>query len=274
MYEIYSNVEDPDGFYGVKTHDVRSALLRQLEHEGDHRRLFGLHGASLESAQVGPTALSMVNVIQDLHSMGLYQIANEVLKSGQSRGTEITASAEPFTLDLAWQTSEWDLPLEADAACSSQGLLYSALRTVHRERDIEAARGVVLDATRAELGRLHGLGMERTAHIKATTENLLCLRELAHWLSPQLQKVLEEGTFQSDVLRPFTEIRRSLEYVCLALQDLVDLEVDFAKQSACCPFDSHFSELRALEKAKTHWAISPIRNSTVSRQYRRLVILN
>ncbi len=207
MYAIYSNVEDPDGFYGVKTHDVESALHRRLEHEGDYWRSIGVHGAIVESTLSSISAApSMTSAARDFHELGFNHIANAVLRNAGS-GT----SADPFVLDLAWRTADWDLPLNADAASTSQGLLYSALRTVHRERDQDAARLVALNAVRAEVGRLQGLGMERMAEIKQTTANLLCLREIVHWLSPEVQIAVNEGDFAGDTLRSFAELRPSLE---------------------------------------------------------------
>ena len=210
MYAIYNNVEDPDGFYGVKTHDVESALLLGLEHEGDHWKLFGVHGAKIESSSSRFTTSFMLSAVKNLHSLGFGHTASAVLKSVRSGG-EMHSSDDSFILDLAWRTADWDLPLSDDAAQTSQGLLYTALRTVHRERDPEIAKTFVFQALRAEVGHLQNLGMERMTQIKHITANLLCLREVAHWLSPQVQHALTDGEWQGNVLSRFTEVSPSLE---------------------------------------------------------------
>jgi len=211
MYAIYSNVEDPDGFYGVKTHDVEGALHRQLDHEGNHWRSFGLHGAILESASSGSvTAHSSTAVVRAFHNLGFDHTASAVMKSVRSaNGNDV--HAEPFFLDLAWRTADWDLPVTSEAANTSQGLLYFALRSLHRERDHNIASGSVSSAIRVELGRLRELGFERMAQIKYVTSNLLCLREVANWLSPTTQRALVEGDIASEALRVFMEIRPSSE---------------------------------------------------------------
>ena len=211
MYAIYNNVEDPDGFYGVKTHDVESALLLGLDHEGDHWNLFGVHGAMIESSTSSRlTASSMLSAVRNLHSLGFSHTASAIMKNVRS-GRDVHSSNDPFILDLAWRTGDWDLPLSSEAAQTSQGLLYTALRTVHRERDPEIARSFVFQALGAEVEHLHDLGMERMTQIKQITANLLCLREIAHWLSPPVQHALTNGECQGDVLRRFTEIRPGLE---------------------------------------------------------------
>jgi serine-protein kinase ATM len=48
LYEIYSNIEDPDGFYGIAATDARSSLVRRLHHEDEWSRAFGYHGADFQ----------------------------------------------------------------------------------------------------------------------------------------------------------------------------------------------------------------------------------
>jgi ataxia telangiectasia mutated family protein len=103
MYEIYSNVEDPDGFYGIQTHDVKSALLRRLQHEKQSWRAFGLNGAAFETGSNhrtnGSSALSMMS---NLHDMGFDHLSSGLYKatSSSQQGESVD---DPLLLELAWR---------------------------------------------------------------------------------------------------------------------------------------------------------------------------
>jgi ataxia telangiectasia mutated family protein len=211
MYEIYSNVEDPDGFYGIQTHDVKSALLRRLQHEKQSWRAFGLNGAAFETGfnrkSTGPSALSMMS---NLHDMGFDHLSSGLYKATQS--AQKTESADdPLLLELAWRTGDWDLPVSTEAAKTPHGSFYSCLRAVHRQRDQQAARGLVDVAIRSEIGRLGDLGLERMAQIKDSTANLVCLREISIWLGEDTQNALSEGKGEDKALERLKSLSETME---------------------------------------------------------------
>ncbi|RXK38992.1 hypothetical protein M231_03722 [Tremella mesenterica] len=202
MYEIYSNVEDPDGFYGIQATDLESALIRRLEHEGEHWRAFGINGANYQ-ASIGSNLQSQsrpLNIINNLHDIGFDSLASDILAT--SRKSTKTPGADSLGLELAWRTGDWNLPLESDK--TAERAFYKALRAVHRDRDLAAATKAVQEALTDGMTQLRGLGMERMAQVKQTTNNLLCLREIAHWLEPATQKALAEGDSESSVLTGLT----------------------------------------------------------------------
>ncbi|WWD21232.1 hypothetical protein CI109_105716 [Kwoniella shandongensis] len=192
MYEIYSNVEDPDGFYGIQNHDVRDALLRRLQHEGQSNRAFGWNGALIETST--SRGESLLPALHNLHDFGFNQLASAVASQSQRARNTAEDDTDPLFFELAWRTGDWDLPMTEESSKTSQGVLYSALRAVHRERDVEAALRIVQKSVGVEIKRLGGLGMERMAQIKNTTANLLCLRETANWLDPSFQVELETAS--------------------------------------------------------------------------------
>ncbi|WVW79405.1 hypothetical protein I302_101374 [Kwoniella bestiolae CBS 10118] len=210
MYEIYSNVEDPDGFYGIQNHDVRDALLRRLEHEGQSQRAFGWNGALIETASVN-TFNTFLPALHNLHSFGFNRLASSMTSQSRQEGVE----EDPFSFELAWRTGDWDLPMSDILSKTPQGNLYSALRAVHRERDREAALRIVNSSVKLEVDRLSGLGMERMAQIKKTTTNLLCLREAAHWLDGDFQSSLDNTANDAAIdakIVGFAEIDRSFDF--------------------------------------------------------------
>ena len=179
-------MEDPDGFYGIQTHDVFDHLHRRVQHEGDHWRSFGLHGALLESGPgASETASTSLLAMRDLHNLGFNQVSNSIfasVKSSNDRSAGTAASAtDPLLFELAWRTSDWDLPLPP--VTSSDTLLYTALRAVHRERDLSVAEGIVDRAIGSEVNVLRDCGVERTGMIKKSVNNLICLNEVKKWLA-------------------------------------------------------------------------------------------
>ncbi|WWC63986.1 uncharacterized protein I303_106592 [Kwoniella dejecticola CBS 10117] len=191
MYGIYSNVEDPDGFYGIENHDVRDALLRRLEHEGLSQRAFAWNGALIETSPSNGRSNPFLPALHNLHTFGFNRLASSMTSHAQQEGS--AAEEDPFFYELAWRTGGWDLPMSDAMSKTPQGSLYSALRAVHRERDREAALRCVNSSIKVEMERLSGLGMERMAQIKKTTVNLLCLREAAHWLDGGFQAEIEKA---------------------------------------------------------------------------------
>ncbi|WVQ81490.1 hypothetical protein IAT38_003614 [Cryptococcus sp. DSM 104549] len=207
MYEIYSNIEDPDGFYGIENHNVYDSLLRRLKHEGQSWRALGWSGAAVEAGRAQPA--SLLPVLQNLHHIGFDHLASAV--ASHSRPDEKGDRDDPFFCELAWRTGDWDMPLPAQVERTPEGLLYSALRAVHRERDRMAALKVVNRSIQLEVARLGSLSMEMTEQIKSTATNLLCLREAVRWLDPQVQGDLEGGR-DSGVIEGFSQMSQAFEF--------------------------------------------------------------
>jgi ataxia telangiectasia mutated family protein len=220
MYEIYSNVEDPDGFYGIKTRDTSKALSRQLQHEGEHWRSLGLNSAAIQ----GRGSSSVIPAMRDLHHLGFDRMASAVFSSLQTSSSSSSTtkdkqvSSDPLFFELAWRTGDWDLPTSNLAKPNSGELFYTVLRAVHRERDSENARRVVKGAIGVEMGRLKELGLERMAQIKEKTGRLLCLREIDNWLGKDMQSALEKADGTDEGLMMFAMLENSFRQVWRGLE--------------------------------------------------------
>ena len=189
-------MEDPDGFYGIQTHDVFDHLHRRVQHEGDHWRSFGLHGALLESGLQSREATSTsLLAMHDLHNLGFNQVSNSIFSSLRSATDKNvggrTTSTDPLLFELAWRTSDWDLPLPPQS--SSDTLLFTALRAVHRERETNVAMGIVDQAIGSEVNVLRDCGVERTGMIKKSVNNLICLNEVKKWLASEQSSLSTAG---------------------------------------------------------------------------------
>jgi ataxia telangiectasia mutated family protein len=209
MYDIYSNVEDPDGFYGIQNNDVMDSLHRRLKHEGEPLRALGYNLAEVEATQSleGMTA-PLISTLTNLHDLGFDTLAGSVMKSLNARHEE-QGDFDPF--ELAWRMGDWDVPVTEDLATTSAGRFYTALRAVHRERDYEVARFAVDEAIRGEMAYLQQIGVERMTEIKKATSNLLCLRDMQRWVSLPMQQALEQDDFEGRHLPGFIQLDPSFE---------------------------------------------------------------
>lgn len=184
MLAVYSNVNDPDGFYGVKINNVKDSLRLRLNHEGEHFRAFGLHGADLEAAAYGSVSTSdLMASARDLHAGGLHRTALSITQSIRTQSDQ-ASTADDLLFEIAWRTGDWDLPVPVAGKTSSAGSFYSALRSLHRSRDEESMRKSVNGAMKSEMMRLKELGSERMLEIQKAVDNLVSLREVSQWLGP------------------------------------------------------------------------------------------
>lgn len=183
LFSIYANIEDPDGFYGVKSADWRSSLVQKLHHENRWAQAFGFHGADYRYA---PSPASVEGIYRSLHSFGFDRMALTLAQSGDSQHAGVDVK-DDLGYDLAWRTETWDIPVStmtstAAGPPSSNALLYAALRAVHNERSSTIVLSTVSTAIHVELAKLRGLSIESMAEVRAVQATLVCLREVRRWL--------------------------------------------------------------------------------------------
>lgn len=208
LYEVYSRIDEPDGFYGIKSKDVLNLLVRRFHHEGEWDKAFHFHGAEFEGA-VG--ASDSQDILNSLHAFGFNNLSMTVLQSG--------ASSLPSELHLGykigWRTDTWDLP---DPLSDSQPelSLYRSLRAVHRERNEQVAQSVLSSAIRREVDRLRSTGNENLVQIRSITQTLMSLREIRYWQDSAVQSRIMQRDTSNEAWSEFTSISPHFEYVSLS----------------------------------------------------------
>jgi ataxia telangiectasia mutated family protein len=188
LFNIYSHIDEPDGFYGIQTKDVSKFLLRRFHHEKQWGKAFQFLGANLE-AESG-TSQNAPGVLQSLHSFGFHKLAMTVLQSSGSGTGDGERQSSGLGYDLGWRTETWDLP-NPDLNEHPTGALYSALRAVHRERDSDAIDTTIRRALRHEVLRLRSFGNEDMTQIREATRSLMCLGEITNWRGSSIQDKLQ-----------------------------------------------------------------------------------
>ncbi|KAK0188952.1 hypothetical protein F5146DRAFT_1204581 [Armillaria mellea] len=197
MYHIYSNIDEPDGFYGIKPLDLRKFLINGFHHENQWDKAFRFHGAALEAGSKDPQ--DMEGLLQSIHAFGFSHLAN---KTSQNFFGDMSTC---LNYQLGWRTETWDLP-EREQEQSSDSSLYFALRIRMSGHD------VVRRAMFREMERLRNLGSENVAQIREVIQTLVCLYQISQsTYEPFPTLVLSKNTDVKE-WAPFTRVEAGIEF--------------------------------------------------------------
>jgi ataxia telangiectasia mutated family protein len=197
-YDIYSHIEEPDGFYGIQTKDLQSFLLRRFQHENEWDKAFRFYGAAIEAE---PQALNHAHgMVSALHSFGFNRLALSTLGNSTAADDPLTQHQPRLNYELGWRTGTWDLP-EAYHAASGSASLYIALRAVHQETSSDAIDHTLKSAFNTEMKCLRQLGTENIAGIRYVLQSMMCLQQVAEW---------QEARHQTSDGIPWTQSDRML----------------------------------------------------------------
>lgn len=175
LYTIYSHIDEPDGFYGIVTEDVRKFLLRRFTHESQWDQSFRFHGAAFETEPAAST--NAAEVVRALHNFGFDKLATQVYNRPELE--QSSPDMVELTYGLGWRTENWDLPMtESDQTLGPNSVLYSALQAVHRDREPELVDQKLRFHLRRQVALLRSIGNEDMTGIKESIRLLMCLGEL------------------------------------------------------------------------------------------------
>ena len=206
LFEIYSHIEEPDGFYGIKTQDLHHFLLKRFHHENQWEKAFKFHGAALEARSQG--GVDTEGVLHSLYSFGFDTLALSV-KQNVFDASDLGATSSNMVYHLGWRTETWDLPDQASSLGSGTAL-YNALRAVYRERDPLAVDAIANKALSNEIDRLRVLGDEDLVGIREVTRNVMCLYQVNLWRK-DLQECLTSGMLDASLWSKLSEIDGEFE---------------------------------------------------------------
>jgi serine-protein kinase ATM len=206
LFEIYSHIEEPDGFYGIKTQDLHHFLLKRFHHEHQWEKAFKFHGAALEARSQG--GVDTEGVLHSLYSFGFDTLALSV-QQNVFDASNLEATSSNMVYNLGWRTETWDLPDQASSSGSGTAL-YNALRAVSHERDPQVVDTVVQKALLDEINRLQVLGDEDLVGIREVTRNIMCLSQV-NSRRIDLQECLRSEMLDSVLWSKFSEIESDFE---------------------------------------------------------------
>jgi ataxia telangiectasia mutated family protein len=195
LFDIYSHIDEPDGFYGIKTQDLRHFLVKRFHHEKQWDKAFRFHGAAVEAGSNVPSEVE--GVLQSLHAFGFHNLAINALQNAPS-ATQATFHSSEMVYHLGWRTETWDLPSNGEER-NSGAPLYHALRAIYRERDGQSVDNVVRMCSFGQMEQLRALGDENLFEIRQITQNLMCLNQVRQWRTKKNQQdlAIKQATFGS-----------------------------------------------------------------------------
>jgi ataxia telangiectasia mutated family protein len=215
-YNIYSHIEEPDGFYGIKSKDLLQFLVRRFRHENEWDKAFRFHGAALEAGWTETSAEDGMR--SSLHAFGFNRLAMNALQHGGSQDDE--ADSRPrLNYELGWRTATWDLP-DAPGAADDSASLYFAMRSVHRERNGDAIQSAIQTAFMTEMSRLRELGNENVAGVRQVVRSMMCIQQVAEWHSARQERAPTQAVWvepTGSVSDPKFECVRMVSSTCREL---------------------------------------------------------
>ncbi|KAG1762972.1 hypothetical protein EDD22DRAFT_952697 [Suillus occidentalis] len=153
LFEIYSHIDEPDGFYGIKNADLWHCLIKRLHHEKQWEKAFRFHGAALKAGSL--EAVDTDGLLSPFHAFGFDRLVIG------------------YSSDLGWRTETWGLP---DNTGDSSGVtLFQALRAINREWDPRAVDVIIRSSLNEEITRLRQLGTGNISGIREVARNIKCL---------------------------------------------------------------------------------------------------
>ena len=209
LYEIYAHIDEPDGFYGIKSNDLQQFLVKRFHHEKQWEKAFRFHGAALEAGS-GHNG-EEEGLLKAFHSFGFDHLAIDTLQN--SRGKPSRSSSASMSYRLGWRTETWDLPDRAENAASVP--LYKSLRAIYRERDPRVLDGIIRASLFSEMARMRSLGSENLAEIREAAQDLMCLNQVSQWRQDFIQNRLETRSFDSGDWDGFINFGAEFKYVVL-----------------------------------------------------------
>ncbi|KAI9509667.1 hypothetical protein F5148DRAFT_1185674, partial [Russula earlei] len=222
LFEIYSHIEEPDGFYGIKTQDLHRFLLKRFHHEHQWEKAFKFHGAALEARSQG--GVDTEGVLHSLYSFGFDTLALSV-QQNVFDASNLGATSSNMIYHLGWRTETWDLPDQASVSGSGSAL-YNALRAVSRERDPQVVDTIARKAMLDEMERLRTLGDEDLAGIREVIRNIMCLSQV-NSLRNGLQECQKSGMLGPALWSKFGEIDGSFDFP--ALENIVATRISLLR---------------------------------------------
>ncbi|KAK0488952.1 hypothetical protein IW261DRAFT_1547949 [Armillaria novae-zelandiae] len=203
MYHIYSNIDEPDGFYGIKPLDLRKFLINGFHHENQWDKAFRFHGAALEAGSKDPR--DMEGLLQSIHAFGFSHLAN---KTSQNFFGDMSTC---LNYQLGWRTETWDLP-EREQEQSSDSSLYFALRAIHVQRDRDVGHDFVRRAMFREMERLRNLGSENVAQIREVIQTLVCLYQISQSTYEPFPTLVMSKNTDVRAWEAFTRVEAGIEF--------------------------------------------------------------
>ncbi|KAG9539113.1 hypothetical protein KCU79_g19788, partial [Aureobasidium melanogenum] len=173
---IYSRVDDPDSFYGVKQSPSLESVLARVHHEGDGIKGLMLHSARMDASmrQSGLADDSdKVGLIGSVGAMNLSSLTHDLLKQKGGQSTNATTDA---MLNAARKLEQWDVaPPQKNSSAAST--VYGMFRGLATATNLESVQMELNRALGSSIQHLQDTRLDASA-IRATLSSIAVLNEI------------------------------------------------------------------------------------------------
>ena len=207
LFEIYGHIDEPDGFYGIKTTDLHHFLIKRFHHEHQWDKAFRFHGAAIEAGS--RESIDADGLLQSFHAFGFDSLAIGTFQ-GSQKGFQSDEASSTMSYQLGWRTETWDLPDTGDFQDSNIAL-YRALRAIYRERDPHVIDATIHSALCDAMERLRTLGNEDITEIREIARNIMSLNQLTQWRGCPVQDHLSSKSPDIRLVSQLVEIDPEFE---------------------------------------------------------------
>ncbi|KIJ65638.1 hypothetical protein HYDPIDRAFT_167269 [Hydnomerulius pinastri MD-312] len=208
LFEIYSHIDEPDGFYGIRTTDLQHFLIKRFHHEKQWDKAFRFHGAALEAGS--HESIDADGLLHSFHAFGFDHLAISTLQ-GSRGGFDSVAVSSTMSYQLGWRTETWDLP-DTGHVQDSIISLYRALRAVYRERDPQAVDATIQSSLCETMDRMRNLGNEDITEIREIGRNIMCLNQLTRWRDNRVQGLISRKSPDIRLMTQLVDIDSEFEF--------------------------------------------------------------
>ncbi|KAH0018499.1 hypothetical protein KCU84_g17359, partial [Aureobasidium melanogenum] len=176
LLSIYSRVDDPDSFYGVKQSPSLESVLARVHHEGDGIKGLMLHSARMDASmrQSGLADESdKIGLIGSVGAMNLSSLTHDLLKQKGGQSTNATTDA---MLNAARKLEQWDvaLPQKNSSAAST---VYGMFRGLATATNLESVQMDLNRALGSSIQYLQDTRLDASAS-RATLSSIAVLNEI------------------------------------------------------------------------------------------------
>ncbi|KAH0404243.1 hypothetical protein KCU89_g1327, partial [Aureobasidium melanogenum] len=176
LLSIYSRVDDPDSFYGVKQSPSLESVLARVHHEGDGIKGLMLHSARMDASmrQSGLADDSdKVGLIGSVGAMNLSSLTHDLLKQKGGQSTNATTDA---MLNAARKLEQWDVaPPQKNSSAAST--VYGMFRGLATATNLESVQMELNRALGSSIQHLQDTRLDASA-IRATLSSIAVLNEI------------------------------------------------------------------------------------------------
>jgi ataxia telangiectasia mutated family protein len=141
MLDIYSNINEPDGIYGINQSQSLDSQITVYEHERNWEKAIGVYDMMLQQAkQMNSHNMHLsLGLVNSLQNIGHFHLMDCYLGGFATKHPVQSAELSEFQFQTAWRASKWDLDIKesslTDASTFSTSA-YLALRSLHNNDDL------------------------------------------------------------------------------------------------------------------------------------------